>query len=146
MPKVNFKRELEREYGVAVRKINQVISKTGIDAWRVAVNETPAPPSPAGQEYQRTGRLRNGWKINTGSGAGTGLTPAIGSYVGKDPKVPSFDFDIRKNHSFQIWNNVPYASYVNDGLGNGYRTPIQMLEKAVFFFDSKVQLRFDGIK
>jgi hypothetical protein len=116
-----------------VGKVNKVISKSAIGAWRMAVTSTPKPPSPAKQKYKRTGRLRNAWKLRTRK---YGLIPAMGVYKG-DPNTPHFNFNILKDKYFVIFNNVPYAPFVEEGIN--VPIPYKMLHKAKIYFDNRIK-------
>lgn len=85
------------------------------------IDKTPAPPTPLGQIYVRTGRLRQGWR-DAGAELGIGVppftAPPYASYYGASPR----EFDLggsgfaekvsRDEISFLIRNRVPYAFFV----------------------------------
>ena len=116
-------------------KVNDAITRTSIEAWKVAVAATPAPPTPSFQRYRRTGRLRAGWKLSTKK---SGLIPAFGNY--NHPKTPNFKFDMRRNKMIRLYNNIPYANHVEEGAGEGHRTPRKMLFKARIYFEAHIRL------
>lgn len=125
----------------SARLMSRAIERTAIGAWKVAVKATPGPPTPTGQRYQRTGRLRGSWKLNTGRNVG--LIPAMGNYP--YPSTPEFHFDLGKHDTVQLWNNVPYVYYVEEGMGRGNRTPHKMLFKANQYFVVKIKQEFSKL-
>ncbi len=146
MPKTKDPLEpLHREFDEFRRKYGEVITKVALGAWRVAVDATPKKPSPPRPAYQRTGRLAAGWKLNTGRNVG--LIPAVGQY--SSPQKPNFRFNPKTDRAVRLWNNIPYASYVEHGVGNfpgGNRQPRLMLKKATDYFDSRIASEFNKIK
>jgi len=133
MPSKSFKSQVLNEYRQFGDKASRAIERVAIGAWQRAVDATPKPPSAPGASYQRTGRLAGSWKLNTGRNVG--LIPAVGQYP--KPQKPNFKFDINRHKLVQLWNNVPYASFVNDGLPPG-RTPLKMLEKGKAHFELNI--------
>ncbi len=126
--KLNFKRQVDNVFFNIKKDYNRAVKKASIAAWKMAVESTPAPPTPPYQKYKRTGRLRAGWKLNTGKNVG--LIPAFGSY-GK-PATPVFSFNVEKDKYIQLFNNIPYAGYVETG---GLNTvPRRMLFRAKIKF------------
>lgn len=115
-------------------KVSAAVVKTSISAWKVAVDATPAPPTPSFQRYVRTGRLRAGWKLGTRK---SGLIPAMGKY--NYPSTPKLKFDIRVDKIIRLYNNVPYASFVEEGAGRGHRVPQKMLFKARIHFKANIK-------
>lgn len=138
---LKFKQQIINESSVIFSKINDAVNDVAEESWDVAVRNTPSPPSPVGAKYQRTGRLVSGWKLNTGRNVG--LIPAVGKY--RSLTRPSLGFDIRKHDTVQLWNNVPYGQYVNDGLGGGNRVAHQMIEKAEEYFNTHLNSRLKAI-
>lgn len=135
-----FKSQLLDEYRQFGDRASRAVERVALGSWQRAVDATPKPPSAAGASYQRTGRLAGSWKLNTGRNVG--LIPAMGQYP--KPQKPNFKFDINQHELVQLWNNVPYASFVNDGLPNG-RTPMKMIEKAGAYFDLNIKMELNRI-
>lgn len=131
---LKFKQQILRESNEILSKVNDAVNTAAEESWQVAVNNTPGPPSATNAKYKRTGRLKAGWKLNTGRNVG--LIPAFGNY--KEPARPTLNFDIRKHSNVMLWNNVPYAPHVNDGLGGGNRVPHKMIEKAEAHFETRL--------
>lgn len=85
------------------------------------IDKTPAPPTPLGQIYVRTGRLRQGWQD---AGAELGISvpsftaPPYAGYYGASPREidlggPGFGEVVRRDMlSFLMRNRVPYAFFV----------------------------------
>lgn len=85
------------------------------------IDKTPAPPTPLGQVYVRTGRLRHGWQ-DAGAELGIGIpsftAPPYAGYYGASPR----EIDLggrgfvekvsRDEVSFIMRNRVPYAFFV----------------------------------
>ena len=120
---------------------SEAITRVALGAWRVAVDATPKKPSPPLPHYQRTGRLAAGWKLNTGRNVG--LIPAVGQYGDPSGYKPDFRFDVKKDRAVRLYNNVPYAEYVENGVGNNAPPPRLMLKKATEYFDSRINSEFN---
>lgn len=86
------------------------------------IDKTPAPPTPAGQVYTRTGRLHEGWQ-GAANELGMGvpsilMPPPRANYYGSPPRGQdlsgaSFEERVTRNEvSFLMRNNVPYAFFV----------------------------------
>lgn len=86
------------------------------------IDKTPAPPTPAGQVYIRTGRLREGWQ-GAANELGMGvpsvlMPPPRSSYYGSPPRETDLPFSSFQERvgpdevSFLMRNNVPYAFFV----------------------------------
>ena len=86
------------------------------------IDKTPAPPTPAGQVYTRTGRLREGWQ-GAANELGMGvpsifMPPPRASYYGSPPRErdlsgAGFQEKVTRDEvSFLMRNNVPYAFFV----------------------------------
>ena len=86
------------------------------------IDKTPAPPTPVGQVYTRTGRLREGWQ-GAANELGMGvpsifMPPPRISYYGSPPRGQDlsgsrFNEKITRDEvSFLMRNNVPYAFFV----------------------------------
>lgn len=107
------------------------------------MDKTPAPPTPAGQVYTRTGRLREGWQgaaNELGMGAPSILMPPPRrGYYGSPPRETDLslsDFQERVGPdevSFLMRNNVPYAFFV-EVVGPGFppRGGVFMVTKSSF--------------
>lgn len=119
---------------------SDAITRVALGSWQVAVDATPKKPSHAPPAYQRTGRLAAGWKLNTGRNVG--LIPAVGQY--EHPQKPEFRFDIAKDNTVRLFNNIPYAYYVEHGINQP--APREMLKKATEYFERKINSEFNKIK
>ena len=86
------------------------------------IDKTPAPPTPLGQVYTRTGRLREGWQ-DAANELGMGvpiifMPPPRASYYGSSPRGrdlggSGFREQVRRDTvSFLMRNRVPYAFFV----------------------------------
>lgn len=131
---LSFSRQFKLDASKELDKINAAVIKTSLGSWKIAVDASPAPPTPPFYKYKRTGRLRAGWKLGSRK---TGLIPAMGNY--KYPKTPKVTFDIRKNKLIRLHNNVPYAKYVEEGAGGGSRVPQKMLFRAKIYFNAHIK-------
>ena len=129
---LSFKAQIEQELNAIFKKANKAVEKVSKSSWQVAVTAT---------RPWDTGRARNGWRLNTGRKSG--LIPSMGAYSG-NPGVPKFSFDIRKDSLIQIFNNVPYISYIEHGQGN--HKPHRMLYKASVHFEYNMQREFNKIR
>lgn len=86
------------------------------------IDKTPAPPTPIGQVYTRTGRLREGWQGSAnelGMGVPSVFMPPLrASYYGSPPResdlagLPFREIVNRNRVSFLMRNRVPYAFFV----------------------------------
>lgn len=132
MSNLNFKQQFDKEYKDIIDKANKVIKTVAVDAWKLAVYWTP----------HDTYRAKNSWQLNTRR---TGLIPAMGKYP-RNPKIPILTFDLRKNKFFNLYNNVPYISYLEHGQGIGRRTAHKMLFKATRYLEINLQRELDKIK
>lgn len=123
------------------------------------IDKTPAPPTPAGQVYVRTGRLRQGWQ-ETGAELGINVpsftAPPFASYYGASPR----GFDLggrgfeekvsRDMVSFLMRNRVPYAFFV-EVVGPGFppRGGVFMVTRSSFEtqgdFEKEVQVAWAGM-
>ncbi len=130
---LSFKKQIEQETKKIFEEASRAVEKVTKNAWRVAVTATP----------HDTYRAENGWKIN--KGRNVGLVPAIGQYPGT-PSTPTFTYDISKDGMIQIYNNVPYISYLEHGQGKGSRTAHKMLFKAGVYWEANMQREFNKIK
>lgn len=106
------------------------------------IDKTPAPPTPLGQIYVRTGRLRQGWQD---AGAVLGISvpsftaPPYASYYGASPREvdlggSGFGEVVRRDAvSFLMRNRVPYAFFVEvAGPGFPPRGGVFMVTKSSF--------------
>lgn len=86
------------------------------------IDKTPAPPTPTGQVYTRTGRLREGWQ-GAANELGMGvpsifMPPPRANYYGSPPRGQDLsgagfrEIVTRDEVSFLMRNNVPYAFFV----------------------------------
>ena len=132
---LSFSKKFKADITKHMDKVNDAIVETSLGAWKVAVDATPAPPTPSLQRYKRTGRLRAGWKLSTKR---SGLIPAFGNY--KYPKTPNLKFDMRRDKMIRLFNNIPYAVNVEEGSGKGHRTPRKMMFKARIYFEAHIKL------
>lgn len=120
---LNFSSQLQREYKALGNKASKAITASAKGAWREAVRAT--------DPHVETGALRWNWKLSTRRRS---------SYVPKriprprPSMAPNINFRIRYDKGIYLFNNMPYASYVNDGVGPGVRKAGRMLEKARMFF------------
>jgi len=137
---LSFSDQIDKEWRAIGYKASLAISGAGKEAWKVARDSTPAPPG-GGPNYKRTGNLRAGWRISADRRASYVPRPGVKA----KPKVPVFKFRVTKHKRIYIWNNVPYAFYVDQGLGGGQRKAHNMLLKASIKFEKELQKRFDAI-
>lgn len=115
------------------------------------MDKTPAPPTPAGQVYIRTGRLKEGWQgaaNELGMGAPSILMPPPRpGYYGSPPRERDLGFSNFQERigpdqvSFLMRNNVPYAFFV-EIVGPGFppRGGVWMVR------DSSIQTEPDFIR
>ena len=89
---LSFKAQIDRELNEIFDKANRAVEKVSKSSWQVAVVATTP---------WKTGRARNGWRLNKGQISG--LIPAMGMYAG-NPSVPKSSFDSRKVSLMQIFN------------------------------------------
>lgn len=132
MPGVSFSQQVKKEMGVITSKMSEAVTSAAKESWKVAVENTPV----------ETGLLRHSWKLSRDRRS---------SYIpkpGKRPKpsVPDFSFRITKDKRVYLFNNVPYASYVENGEGPGERTPSHALLKAKIKFSSELDKRLKRIR
>ena len=132
MSSLSFKQQLEKEADEIIDKANKVIEKVAVEAWSIAVYWTP----------HDTYRAKNSWKLSTRN---SGLIPAMGKYP-TNPKIPKLTFDLRKNKFFNLYNNVPYISFLEHGQGGGKRTAHRMLFKAQIYLNANLQRELDKIR
>jgi len=124
MSGVSFTAQIRKEFSEKTAAISKGVTKAALGAWRVAVDNTP----------RLTGNLQNSWKLSRDRRS---------SYVPKAgnkprPATPTFSFRVTKDKNVYLFNNVPYASFVEYGEGPGIRTPRLMLTKARAFFKSEI--------
>lgn len=127
MPGVSFSEQIKRELGEKVSDVSKKATRASIAAWRAATNASPV----------RTGNLRAGWKLSTSRRGSYVPRPGVKQY----PPTPNFRFRASRDNRVYLYNNVPYASYVNDGLGRGSRTPKNMVQKAKAAFEAEMRMK-----
>lgn len=136
---IKFKREISRAIGESESAINSRVTHACRMAYMALVSNTPKPPTPSGQKYQRTGRAVSGWKFNKGKNVG--LIPAFGKYnISNVYDISKINFDVRKDTEIQFYNNVPYVPFLDKGLGPGRRIAYNMLEAGEKAFDEAINL------
>jgi len=128
----SFSNQVKTAMNNITNGINSSIVKSTEAAFNKSVQVTPAPPTPSGQEYQRTGRLRFGWNVSKNLGSST--SPSKGLYG--MPTMKPLTFNIDKDIYVKIYNNVPYAYFVDQGKGQG-QTPTKMLWQGYIAFKDK---------
>lgn len=123
------------------------------------VEKTPAPPTPLGQIYVRTGRLRAGWQ-DAGAELGIGVpsftAPPYLGYYGASPRGSDlggrgFEEIVNKDKvSFLMRDRVPYAFFV-EVVGPGFppRGGVLMVTRSSFEsqsdFEREVQVAWAGL-
>jgi hypothetical protein len=127
MAGLNFTEQVKREKDEALSNISNAVTGAAISAWKVAVDNTP----------RLTGNLQNSWKLSN---------TRRSSYIptaGKKPRpsTPSFRFRVTIDRRVYLYNNVPYASYVENGEGPGVRIPRMMLARAIAHFHAELRRR-----
>lgn len=125
------------------------------------VNKTPAPPTPVGQVYVRTGRLRAGW---AGAAKKLGVAvprqsvfPKNPAYYGASPRqtdlpVPTWREVVSPDIiSFTSVNPVPYAFFVEvrgPGFGSG-NGGVWMVARSIMetqeTFQNEIQARWASL-
>lgn len=124
MSGISFSSQIKKEFGAIKDNISKKVTRAAILAWKEAVNNTPV----------LTGNLRAGWRLS--SQRRSSYTPVPG--VKGRPETPNFRFRISVDRRVYLFNNVPYASYVENGEGPGVRTPRTMLRKAILVFEKEM--------
>lgn len=123
MAGLSFTHQVKRDMDKIKSEMSNLVTKAAKEAWKVAVDNTPV----------LTGTLRQGWKLSN---------QRRGSYVPRQrydrsrPPVPNFRFRITIDKRVYLFNNVPYASYVDNGEGPGSRVPRMMMRRAILRFES----------
>lgn len=148
----NFKKRVPVRMRVAVRNTARIMLSR-------IVEKTPAPPTPPGQVYIRTGRLREGWQPSLkelGMGVPRAFPPPRAGYYGSPPRdinLPFRGFEEKvgpSEISFLMRNNVPYALFV-ELVGPGFRppSPVLMVTKSSFEtesdFEREVQVAWNAL-
>ncbi len=126
MAGIGFSQQIKRELDEKVSDVSKKVTRASIAAWRAAVGATPV----------RTGNLRAGWKLSSTRRGSYVPRPGVKKY----PSAPNFRFRASRNSRVYLYNNVEYASYVNDGAGRGSRTPKNMIQKAEAAFEAEMRI------
>lgn len=132
MAGASFTQQIRDEFKALGAKASDAVTRAAKAGWKTAVANTPVD----------TGLLRHSWKLSRDRRS---------SYVpkpGKKPKpqVPDFSFRITKDKRFYLFNNVRYASYVENGEGPGTRTPSHALLKAKIKIENELNKLLGRIK
>lgn len=120
---------INRIRGLLPFKMRGAVKNTSRKLLSKIIQRTPAPPTPAGQVYIRTGRLREGWQ-GAAKELGMGvpsifMPPPRASYYGSPPRERDLTFAPFQERAgpdevFMIMrNNVPYAWFV-ETVGPGF--------------------------
>lgn len=130
-------RDFQKRVPVAMRGAVRNTSKKLLGR---IIEKTPAPPTPIGQIYIRTGRLREGWQP-AANALGMGvpsvfMPPPRPSYYGSPPR----DRDLSGRGvveiyrpglvSFKAINRVPYALFVEE-VGPKGHAPVKMVARSI---------------
>lgn len=75
-----------------------------------------------------TGLLRSNWQV--GSSQNNNLLDPFEGVTGKARAQRNTE-SLRIDHKAIVYNNVSYASFVENGLGPGNRTPARMVARAI---------------
>jgi len=132
MAGVSFAQQIDRELKAFGAKASAAVTGAGKEAWKEAVNNTPVD----------TGLLQHSWKLSTNRRSS--YVPRPGKRT--KPSVPDFNFRITKDKRVYLYNNVPYAPYVENGEGPGNRSPSRALLKARIRFEKELNRRIRAIK
>lgn len=124
MAGIGFTEQVKREKRQAIKSFNKKVTKAAIAAWKKAVDSTPV----------LTGNLRGNWKLSAQRRSSYVPMALRRGY----PATPDFSFDIESHKRVYLFNNTPYASFVNDGLGRGVRVPRLMIQKARDTFEAEM--------
>jgi len=132
MAGIKFSTQIKAEMGILKSKISEAVTGAGLAAWTEAVNSTPV----------ETGTLRGNWGISNDRRS---------SYIpvrrkqGR-PARPNFRFRATMDKRVYLFNNVPYASYVENGEGRGVRIARLMLKRATMVFENELNRRLGAIR
>lgn len=132
---LSFSRQLKDEFKGLGNKASRAITQSAKGAWKTAVRAT--------DPHVETGALRYNWKLSVNRRSS--YVPARVKRP-RPSRAPNINFRIRYDKRIYLYNNMPYASYVNNGEGPGIRRPARMLEKATMFFKSDLQTRLNRIR
>lgn len=132
MAGTSFTQQVRDELKAFGAKASNAVTRAAKAGWKVAVDNTP----------RLTGNLQNSWKLSR---------ERRSSYVPKPgnkpkPQMPDFTFRITKDKRFYLYNNVPYASHVENGDGPGNRTPSHAMLKARIKIESELDKELGKIK
>jgi hypothetical protein len=132
MAGTNFTQQVRAELKALGAKASDAVTRAAKAGWKTAVASTPVD----------TGLLRHSWKLSRDRRS---------SYVPKPghkpkPQTPDFNFRITKDKRFYLFNNVPYASYVENGEGPGNRTPSHALLKAKIKIEAELNKLLKAMK
>jgi hypothetical protein len=137
MPGIRFEADLRKEFEQVLKGASLAVTNSAKDALAAAKYATPVD----------TGTLVNGWRLKL-----TEKKYAPKRYKqAPDYNIPSFRFSMRKDDAFFLYNNVHYASYVEEGINPvapAWWVPdgAKMLEKAIKAFESNLSRRFAALK
>jgi hypothetical protein len=132
MAGVKFSQQIDKELKEFGAKASAAVTGAAKSAWKVAVENTP----------RDTGLLQHSWKLSRDRRSS--YVPKPGKH--SKPSVPDFNFRITKDKKVYLYNNVPYASYVENGEGPGNRTPSRALLRATIQFEKELDRRLRAIK
>lgn len=104
------------------------ITRVAKRTWKAAVR--------ANEPHVTTGAMRYNWKLST---------KRRGSYVPvrvkrPPPMVPKFNFRVRYDNRFYLYNNMPYAEKAEK------LDPGDMLKQASMFFKHAVEFELDRVR
>jgi hypothetical protein len=124
MSGVSFTAQIKKEFNGVKKDLSNKVTRAAILAWKEAVKYTPV----------LTGNLRAGWRLSTVRRSSYVPAPGIKGH----PPTPAFKFRVGIDRRVYLYNNVPYASFVENGEGPGVRVPRLMMQKAINKFNSEV--------
>lgn len=131
----DFEKELLGELNDVLDEFNEIISNTAVYGWNLVTTETPVI----------TGRARAAWNVSVDSINNSAPPKVSGSKrIYPDPTFPDITFDINKNNSILITNNVDYIEYLE--YGTDKFAPFAMVETAIPKIDRYLKKRLKGIK
>jgi len=132
MAGLKFSTQIKAELDVLKSKISEAVTAAGLAAWTEAVNSSPV----------ETGTLRGNWGLSHDRRS---------SYIpvrrkqGRPPR-PNFRFRATIDKRVYLYNNTPYASFVENGEGRGVRIARLMLKRATMVFESELNRRLGAIR
>jgi hypothetical protein len=129
MAGLSFTAQIKREFRERKASLNALVERATIESWEEAVSSSPV----------LTGRLRGGWRVSKSRRSSYITKAAKGKRVIPRPPRPVFKFNCDVDSKIFLFNNVPYASYVENGEGPGTRIPRMMLRRATIRFNSVIE-------